>query len=106
MTKDESFFYPGDSPVSATRFMVAADGWLVNNDMTKFTSALAMMFACQFNLNTKYAPDASATMDLFQRYFLKINECAWFVDFSVVAQCAYFYSKCCPLPLALYYPVL
>lgn len=60
-------FYPGDSPVRATRFMVAADGLLVNSNLPDFPSALAMMFACHFNLNTKYAQDACATMDLFQR---------------------------------------
>lgn len=57
----------GGSPLTSVRFMVSADGVVVNENVTTFPNALALMFALHFNLNTKYTPEATATMDFFQR---------------------------------------
>lgn len=59
--------FSGGSPLTSARFMISADGVVVNERVPSFANALAMMFAMHFNLNTKYTPEATAKMDLFQR---------------------------------------
>ena len=48
--------------------MLAVDGQVVTNNLTKFPTVLGMLMAAFFNLNIKYPVEAAATLEFMQRY--------------------------------------
>lgn len=60
-------FYTGESPLSATTFMVAADQEVVIDNLKSFTDALVGMFMCFYIFNMHYPVELGATMEFLQR---------------------------------------
>lgn len=61
------FFFQGDSPLSSTVFMVAADQEVVIDSLNSFTDALVGMFMCFYIFNMHYPMELGATMEFLQR---------------------------------------
>ncbi|KAG8000940.1 hypothetical protein GBF38_018242, partial [Nibea albiflora] len=57
----------GESPLSATTFMVAADQEVVIDNLKSFTDALVGMFMCFYIFNMHYPVELGATMEFLQR---------------------------------------
>lgn len=52
----------------ADRFMISIDGVIINNNITSFRVALAMLFSAYYIFNIQYPSDAEATLEFIQRY--------------------------------------
>ncbi|XP_047445827.1 uncharacterized protein LOC125010923 [Mugil cephalus] len=63
----------GESPLSATAFMVAADQEVMMDNLKSFTDALVGMFMCFYIFNMHYPVELGATMEFLQRSIFKIN---------------------------------
>ncbi|XP_078028604.1 uncharacterized protein LOC144464683 [Epinephelus lanceolatus] len=57
----------GQSPLSATAFMVAADQEVMMDNLKSFTDALVGMFMCFYIFNMHYPVELRATMEFLQR---------------------------------------
>ena len=62
-----TFFSTGESPLSATAFMVAADQEVIMDNLKSFTDALVGMFICFYVFNMHYPVELRATMEFLQR---------------------------------------
>jgi hypothetical protein len=58
----------GNSLMTCSRFMLAIDGKVSNQNIVGFVTALSMLFTSYFAFNIEYLPEASATMEFIQRY--------------------------------------
>lgn len=69
---DEEFmfmfmFFAGSSCYSSTRFMLAVDREVVNDNIPTFISAICLMFGSYYCLNIHYPVDLCSTLEFLQR---------------------------------------
>lgn len=82
---DFYLFLGSDSLYTCSRFQLAVDGRIVNNNISMFSKAFAMMFALYYVLNISYQAKAVATLEFTQRYILKNYESDKIVNFLAPA---------------------
>ncbi|XP_034057825.1 uncharacterized protein LOC117536851 [Gymnodraco acuticeps] len=63
----------GESPMTASAFMVAVDQVVVNDRIFTFTEAVNDMFMIYYVLNIDYPVELGATMEFIQRCIFRIN---------------------------------
>ncbi|XP_072565115.1 uncharacterized protein [Paramormyrops kingsleyae] len=63
----------GSSCYSSSRFMLAVDHKVVNDNIPTFISAICLLFASYYCLNIHYPVDLCSTLEFLQRCFFNIN---------------------------------
>ncbi|KAI9516451.1 hypothetical protein NQZ68_015952 [Dissostichus eleginoides] len=63
----------GESPMTASAFMVAVDQVVVNDRILTFTEAVNDMFMIYYALNIDYPVELGATMEFILRCIFRIN---------------------------------
>ncbi|KAK0152037.1 hypothetical protein N1851_006608 [Merluccius polli] len=65
----------GDSVLQAKAWMLTVDGKVIigPQELPDFGAALAPLFCCFYNFNIQYQQEAENTLELIQRFILRIN---------------------------------
>lgn len=60
-------FFTGESPLSASAFMVEMDQEMIMDNVKSFTDALVGMFMCFYVFKMHYPVELGATMEVLKR---------------------------------------